>query len=80
LEFKKLQNSNFFTSINDMVDVNIDDYEDENITNRKELKLIIESNIFNPNLYDNDVLFAVSAIKELFFEALSRKTGVYFFF
>ena len=80
VEFKKLWDYNFFMTINNLVDVNIDDYEDENILDNKKLKKIIESNVFDNPIYDDEILPTIINIKNLFFEALNRQTGVFFFF
>lgn len=75
IEFKKLWETGFFELINNIADVNIDDYEDESIEENEKLKKVLASDIFTANVIDK-----VRQIKSLFEEAVKRETGIYFYF
>jgi hypothetical protein len=79
-EFKTLWEGGFFKSINAMVNVNIDDYESESISEREKLKEVISSSLFDSKLFNEDLLKKINEIRSVFFEAINRGTGVYFFF
>ncbi|MBS0032458.1 hypothetical protein ACTJJ0_34635 [Chitinophaga sp. 22321] len=74
-EFKKLWGTGFFELINNIAEVNIDNYEDEAVEEKEKLEKVLASEIFTITIIDK-----VKQIKSLFEEALKRKTGVYFFF
>ncbi|PUZ25399.1 hypothetical protein DCC81_13975 [Chitinophaga parva] len=74
-EFKELIRTGFFDLINHIAGVNIDDYEDECIEEKEKLEKVLQSALFATN-----VTGKVAQIKSLFEAAISRGTGVYFYF
>ncbi len=70
----------FFKTINKLTNSLIDDFEDESITNKTELLKVLNSNLFNKNLYDSSLYPAIDGIKDLFNKAVDFGTGVYFYF
>lgn len=77
-DFNDLERSGFFYFLNNLVSVNIDDYEDELIEGEDNIKKVINSiGAFNGNSRQKSLLVE---IKRLFKEALLRNTGVYFYF
>lgn len=74
-EFKDLLKTGFFDLINKIAGVNIDDYEDERIEDKEKLEKVLESGIFMTNSTGK-----VAQIRALFEEAVSRGTGIYFYF
>lgn len=79
-KFELLDGIGLFQSINAIAHSNIDNFEDEVIRDEESLQLIINSDLLNPNRYSMNILHEIVSIKELFIEALKRRTGVYFFF
>ncbi|UYQ91269.1 hypothetical protein MKQ68_14345 [Chitinophaga horti] len=75
-EFDNLLAIGFFERINSIAGSNIDDYEDENITDEEKLKEILRSEIFSHSAVTNKL----SQLRNLFEEAIKRKTGIYFYF
>lgn len=73
--FKELWESGFFERINNIAGVNIDNYEDEHITELEKLGKVLASDIFTANVIDS-----IRQIRSLFEEAVTRKTGIYFYF
>lgn len=80
IEFKTLKESGFFKSINSIAGSNIDDYESESIIGSEELNKVAISSIFTNKLFDENLSKKVNEIRNVFFEAINRETGVYFFF
>jgi hypothetical protein len=80
IEFKTLWENDFFESINAIANSNIDDYESESIIESEKLKEIANSSIFTNKLFDENLSKKVNEIRNVFFEAINRGTGVYFFF
>lgn len=80
IEFKTLWENGFFESINSIANSNIDDYESESITESEYLNKVVISNIFTNKLFDENLSKKITEIRNVFFEAINRKTGVYFFF
>ena len=77
-DFNDLEKSGFFYYLNNLVSVNIDDYEDELIEGEDNIKKVINSiSTFNGNSRQKSLL---EEIKRLFKEALLRNTAVYFYF
>lgn len=69
-----------FNKINKMAGCIIDDFEDDRITDTGKLKTILNSGLFNENIYSPEINNLITKIKNLFDEALKRNTGVYFYF
>lgn len=78
--FNDLFNLGFFYSINNLAHSNIDNFEDDSITNKKFLLKILNSDLFNEKKYSKNLFDAISNIKDMFNKALTFKTGVYFYF
>ncbi|WP_158989503.1 hypothetical protein [Mucilaginibacter sp. L196] len=78
--FYKLWNTGFFNSINKMIGIIIDDFEDEHISNITEIKKVIDSDIFSNYSLDKKLDIITEKIKSLFEEAYKRKTSIRFFF
>lgn len=76
----KLFEVNFFQQVNTIANSNIDDFEDEKIVGEEKLMEILNSNVFEYTGFDDDLREVVHKIKGLFHQALSRKTGVFFYF
>ena len=79
-DFLLLYESGLFSLINDLAEVNIDDYEDDRIKDIEALKKVhemLESKISIQNQVNESLLKEIS---KLFEEALRRNTGVYFYF
>lgn len=70
----------FFKSMNNLTNSNIDDFEDERIVDLNSLQKVLNSNIFTSLANSEETTKVISAVRELFIEALSRKTGIYFYF
>ena len=73
-EFSYLWEHNIFKILNNYLNINIDDYEDESITNYEDLvvmKDVLESN--NKN-------YIVQKLLDLTELAIKYKTGIFFFF
>ncbi len=79
-DFEKLWQSDFFTSINVLTNSIIDIFEDEHIVEAEKLETVINSDLFENSKYDENIFKIVGEIKELFKEALQRKTGIHFYF
>ncbi len=77
--FNKLWTGGFFKGINKLTNSIIDNYEDEQITEKEKLEVVLKSGVFN-NSYDDELIEIVNKIKYLFEQALERKTGVHFYF
>ncbi len=66
--------------INHIGKINIDDYEDDCISDKEKISIIIsELNAIKVTVSESNSLLLEKIIK-LFEEAISRNTGVYFFF
>jgi len=78
-QFKKLDFSGVFSGLNDIIGSCIDDFEDESIKNGEQLGIGL---IYLKKIYTKDDITAnlIEKIIFIFQEALSRKTGVYFYF
>jgi hypothetical protein len=76
----KLFEANFFQKINEKANSNIDDFEDENIVGEKELREVLDSDIFRDNNYDIHLQEIIYKIEHLFRYALNKGTGVFFYF
>jgi hypothetical protein len=72
-EFRALWQTGIFDEINRLAGVNIDDFEDESITDTAALHQIVTSNIFGENPLQQ-------AIKDLCTKAITCNTGIYFYF
>ncbi|PWG77870.1 hypothetical protein [Pararcticibacter amylolyticus] len=75
----KLENIGFFDSINRLAGSNIDNFEDESITDKKILQKLMDSDVLDEKRYDTLGL-EVKKIKNLFEEALKYQTGIFFYF
>lgn len=77
-EYISLEKLGFFSFLNNLLDINVDDYEDEVITGDYNIRKVLESiDSFNSDEFCKSL---ISRIKEVFIEASIRKTGVYFYF
>ncbi|UIR57315.1 hypothetical protein LZQ00_05735 [Sphingobacterium sp. SRCM116780] len=77
-DYNGLEKLGFFSFLNDLVNVNIDDYEDEVIVGDDHIRKVLSSiDSFDKANKQKSLL---NEIRELFREALIRKTGVYFYF
>ncbi|WP_156305436.1 hypothetical protein [Sphingobacterium endophyticum] len=77
-DFNRLEMSGFFSFLNNLVDVNIDDYEDDVIEGRDKIQKVLNYiHIFN---IDSQRKFLINNIERLFKEAFLRNTAVYFYF
>ncbi|WP_316837041.1 hypothetical protein [Pedobacter nutrimenti] len=70
----------FFDSINKLANSNIDNFEDESITEKHQLMKVLNSSLFNKKLYDEELHQVVDVIRDLFNKAIVYGTGVYFYF
>ncbi len=78
-QFEKLTVFGVFSGLNDIVGSSIDDFEDECINNSEKLRIGLK--YFRAiSLEDETIVDIKEKIVYMFEEALSRKTGVYFFF
>jgi hypothetical protein len=77
-DFEILYREGFFNLINQTADVNIDDYEQEAIINRRKIIGLLELLELKKGSFSNTRL--IEEILNLFREAISNNTGVYFFF
>ncbi|TWV92006.1 hypothetical protein [Chitinophaga pinensis] len=75
-EFKELWDAGIFQLINELTESLIDVYEDDAITEKQKLQLVLSSDIFEISVTTDKL----KQIKTLFQEALQRGTGVYFYF
>lgn len=78
--YNKLLDLGFFNRINLLTDSNIDDFEDEHISDIAKIKNVLESSLFDRDQYETELYRIVCQIEQLFVEALNRGTGVFFFF
>lgn len=77
-DFNGLEMSDFFSFLNNLVDVNIDDYEDDVIEGRDKIQKVLKYiHTFN---IDSQQKFLINNIERLFKEAFLRNTAVYFYF
>ncbi|OQP57955.1 hypothetical protein A3860_39565 [Niastella vici] len=79
-QFKDLWDTGIFDRINEMANVNIDYFEDEQITNKAILEKIISNGVFEVNFSDISINETVKEVKGLFMKAIQCETGVFFFF
>lgn len=79
-DFKELFSLGVFELINTSAKSNIDEYEDEFIDGEENMKNVI--NVLHKEELNTKTSLKdkISEIRELFEEALSRQTGVYFYF
>lgn len=78
-QFNALSCHNVFSSLNEILGCNIDDFEDESITDERQLDMGL--NYLNTiNVTDEVARKLLKKMMYLFQEARSRKTGVYFYF
>jgi len=78
--FYKLWDAGFFAHINHITGTNIDNFEDDSITDQKLLKRVLESTLFEKFISNEALAPSVKSIKNLFIEAESLNTGVFFYF
>jgi len=78
-QFEKLTVFGVFSGLNDIVGTSIDDFEDECIKSSEKLRIGLKYFKAIP-LEDETMVNIKEKIVSIFEEALSRKTGVYFFF
>lgn len=80
VQFRSLWEIGIFDSINKIANANIDNFEDEQITDIVKLNKVILSGIFDANFSDTEVDQAIKKIKELFLKSIQCNTGVFFYF
>lgn len=78
--FKKLWDVGFFNSINKLTHSNIDNFEDECISERDQLMKVLNSNLFDKKLYAQELHQVIDGINDLFTKAITYRTGIYFYF
>ena len=78
--FQDLWQQGIFTLINNVASSNIDDFEDERITDEDAIKNVIAVLKTKEESVDGELKSVISEIIDLFTEALNRKTGIYFYF
>ncbi|MCB0697944.1 MAG: hypothetical protein KDC07_11300 [Chitinophagaceae bacterium] len=76
-DINKLWEMGLFATINSLTGSNIDVYETESIFDIDMLRNVLESGIFDNRIYAG--IDHVAKIKDLFQEALKRKTSIHFF-
>lgn len=79
-DFLMLYSSGVFALINEVSGAIIDDHEDEHITNQIKIKDIIPKLVEKEESVDTELKGMIGDIRKLFEEALSRGTGVHFYF
>lgn len=79
-EFNTLYENGLFTFINEAGASNIDDYESDNVKGEDNIKMVIDVLKLKKSVFDNNSAKIVDQVIDLFSEALSRDTGVYFYF
>ncbi len=79
-DFTKLCQMNLFSTINEINNSNIDDFEDEVINNSYQMIQTIKHLQNKFKLLNDETKDLVDRIINLFEEAVKRKTGIYFFF
>ena len=77
-EFDSLWKANFFTYLNSICNVHIDDYESEEITNQNSIALAIKD--MENTKWPNNLKNLITEIIGLFIKAKKSETGVYFYF
>lgn len=76
-EFLFLYQKGIFELINLTIGTNIDDFEDDAVTGKDNLSKIIRVLNLRGNLNNNE---SIKSLSKLFYEAVDRDTGVYFYF
>ncbi|NBB18478.1 hypothetical protein GVN20_03835 [Runella sp. CRIBMP] len=79
-EFVLLESLGIFQLINEEGSSNIDDYEDDFVSEEEAIKKVIKALRLKEATLDKDLLPLVAKIRTLFEKALIRGTGVYFYF
>jgi hypothetical protein len=77
-EFYELHQNGIFELINSSANVNIDDFESEEVTDENQLSNVI-SDLMKKGVPEN-IKSKTEQIIFLFKEAIERRTGVYFYF
>ncbi|MDF2188607.1 hypothetical protein [Paraflavitalea sp. CAU 1676] len=78
--FGALWRKGIWGDINLIVNVNIDAYEDEQITDLEDIQEILRRGVFDRSYSDEALNLKIKEIKVLFQRAIDCKTGVFFFF
>ncbi|GGH21478.1 hypothetical protein GCM10007423_02630 [Dyadobacter endophyticus] len=78
--FHELAKCGLFDKINALSNKIIDEFEDEMIVEQSQLQAILESHVFEPGNYPASLSDVLARIEAMFKEALTRSTGVYFYF
>lgn len=76
--FLILWKNNIFSDINKICNVNIDDFEDEKITNANSINLVINYLIKRERVYGYEE--DMQCLLKMFELALKEKVGIYFYF
>ena len=77
-EFDNLWNSNIFVRINEICNVKIDDYEDEEIGDYENILVVLD--FLQSSQWPVNILQTVRKIEHLFGKAIEYKTSVHFYF
>jgi hypothetical protein len=78
--YNALLSTGIFVTFNTITGSNIDNFEDDSITDERALITVIESGILDITRYHYALEHIVIDLKLLFTEALKRRTGVFFYF
>lgn len=79
-EFLCMYNSGIIELINMKGNANIDDFEDDSVTGKVNLNMVINTLSLKESLGNNFQIRLIQKLANLFREALERDTGVYFYF
>ncbi len=71
---------NFFSKINELVDCNIDDFEDEKIITKHKIEIVLQNDSLFLMNHSVEINKIIERIHNLFKEAYFRNTGIYFYF
>ena len=78
--FFELSKIGFFQIINELAHSNVDNFEDEAITEEIYLNNVLKSDIFSKEKYNVEAFKVIKDIEGLFIRALECKTGIFFYF
>lgn len=79
-DYHELARTGVFNSVNELIGSNIDEFEDEGITDLVHLEKVIKSGLLDKERYDQTHTPIIEELKNFFQEALKRQTGVFFYF
>ncbi len=79
-DYYQLEQTGIFSSVNTLIGSNIDNFEDERITDLLHLEKIMKSGLLDEERYDKTLTSIIEELKNFFQEALERRTGIFFYF